>query len=40
METKEDLKNMILDAWKDGYVVFASIEGLYKQTPLTCKTVR
>lgn len=31
METKEDLKNMILDAWKDGYVVFASIEGLYKQ---------
>jgi hypothetical protein len=31
METKEDLKNMVLDAWKDGYVVFASIEGLYKQ---------
>lgn len=31
METKEDLKNMILDAWKDGYVVFASIEGLYRQ---------
>lgn len=31
METKEDLKNMILDAWKGGYVVFASIEGLHKQ---------
>lgn len=31
METKEDLKDMVLDAWKDGYVVFASIEGLYKQ---------
>ena len=31
METKEDLKNMILDAWKDGYVVFASIEGLHRQ---------
>ena len=31
METKEDLKNLILDAWKDGYVVFASFEGLHKQ---------
>ena len=31
METKEELKNMILDAWKDGYVVFASDEGLQKQ---------
>ena len=31
METKEKLKNMILDAWKDGYVVFASIDGLHKQ---------
>lgn len=31
METKEDLKNMVLDAWKDGYVVFASIDGLRKQ---------
>jgi hypothetical protein len=31
METKEDLKNVILDAWKDGYVVFASIDGLRKQ---------
>ena len=31
METKEDLKDMVLDAWKDGYVVFASIEGLHKQ---------
>ena len=31
METKEDLKDMILNAWKDGYVVFASIEGLHKQ---------
>ena len=31
METKEDLKNMVLDDWKDGYVVFASIEGLHKQ---------
>ncbi len=31
METKEDLKDMVLDAWKDGYVVFASIDGLRKQ---------
>ena len=31
METRKDLKNMILDAWKDGYVVFASIEGLHRQ---------
>ena len=31
METRKDLKNMVLDAWKDGYVVFASIEGLHKQ---------
>lgn len=31
METKEELQNMILDAWKDGYVVFASIQGLHKQ---------
>lgn len=31
METKEDLKNMILDSWKDGYVVFASIECLHRQ---------
>ena len=31
METKEKIKNMILDAWKDGYVVFASIAGLHKQ---------
>ena len=31
METKEDLEKIILDAWKDGYVVFASIDGLHKQ---------
>lgn len=31
METKEELKKLILDAWKDGYVVFASAEGLHKQ---------
>ena len=31
MEPKEDLKDMVLDAWKDGYVVFASIDGLRKQ---------
>ena len=31
METKEELKKLILDAWKDGYVVFASIEGLHRQ---------
>lgn len=31
METKEDLKKIILDAWKDGYVVFASFDGLHKQ---------
>lgn len=31
MEAKEELKNLILDAWKDGYVVFASIDGLRKQ---------
>lgn len=31
MKTKEDLKNMILDAWENGYVVFASIQGLHKQ---------
>ena len=31
METKEKIKNMILDAWEDGYVVFASIQGLHKQ---------
>lgn len=31
MDTKEELKKLILDAWKDGYVVFASIDGLRKQ---------
>ena len=31
MEEKEELKKLILDAWKDGYVVFASAEGLRKQ---------
>ena len=31
MKTKEELKKLVLDAWKDGYVVFASDEGLQKQ---------
>ena len=31
MEAKEELKKLILDAWKDGYIVFASIDGLRKQ---------
>ena len=31
MDTKEDLKNLILNAWDDGYVVFASAEGFHKQ---------
>lgn len=31
MGAKEELKNLILEAWKDGYVVFASAEGLCKQ---------
>ena len=31
MEAKEELKKLILDAWKDGYVVFASADGLRKQ---------
>lgn len=33
METKEkeNLKGLILDAYKEGYVVFATIEGLRKQ---------
>ena len=31
MDTKEKLKKLILDAWKEGYIVFASIQGLHKQ---------
>lgn len=31
MKTKEKMKDMILDAWEDGYVVFASFQGLHKQ---------
>jgi len=30
-EKKASLKDLILDAYKDGYVVFATIEGLCKQ---------
>lgn len=28
---KEELKQLVLDEWRNGYIVFRTIEGLHKQ---------